>query len=301
MHKQWRLCPEERQGQLAHGAVTTAHHQGAAEPGPRLFYLQEQLICPRFPSCICSQLQRSSLLLPHRGPAPDRRAHARLGAGLAPPPLLSQPRAEGSVTGAGTRDHVAEGKCRAGTRSQPQGVTRSQRRNSKGQPHPEYPPPAMGVQPPNFSWVLPGRLAGLALPRLPAHYQFLLDLGVRHLVSLTERGPPHSDSCPGLTLHRLRIPDFCPPAPEQIDQFVKIVDEANAKGEVSECEPKRGWGLEGTEWAGPGGRVESEGEKERLWAGQGWAGRRWAGRGQVGQGWAGVRWNPPTDQRQLRG
>lgn len=95
------------------------------------------------------------------------------------------------------------------------------------------PPPAMGVQPPNFSWVLPGRLAGLALPRLPAHYQYLLDLGVRHLVSLTERGPPHSGGCPGLTLHRLRIPDFCPPAPEQIDRFVQIVDEANARGEVS--------------------------------------------------------------------
>ncbi|XP_045640554.1 dual specificity protein phosphatase 23 isoform X1 [Ursus americanus] len=90
----------------------------------------------------------------------------------------------------------------------------------------------MGVQPPNFSWVLPGRLAGLALPRLPAHYQFLLDQGVRHLVSLTERGPPHSDSCPGLTLHRLRIPDFCPPGPEQIDRFVRIVDEANARGEI---------------------------------------------------------------------
>ncbi|XP_047640158.1 dual specificity protein phosphatase 23 isoform X3 [Phacochoerus africanus] len=89
----------------------------------------------------------------------------------------------------------------------------------------------MGVQPPNFSWVLPGRLAGLALPRLPAHYQFLLDQGVRHLVSLTERGPPHHDSCPGLTLHRLRIPDFCPPGPEQIDRFVQIVDEANARGE----------------------------------------------------------------------
>nr|XP_035135034.1 dual specificity protein phosphatase 23 isoform X2 [Callithrix jacchus] len=93
----------------------------------------------------------------------------------------------------------------------------------------------MGMQPPNFSWVLPGRLAGLALPRLPAHYQFLLDLGVRHLVSLTERGPPHSDSCPGLTLHRLRIPDFCPPAPEQIDRFVQIVDEANARGEYLMC------------------------------------------------------------------
>lgn len=91
----------------------------------------------------------------------------------------------------------------------------------------------MGVPPPNFSWVIPGRLAGLALPRLPAHYQFLLAQGVRHLVSLTERGPPHGDSCPGLTLHRLRIPDFCPPDPEQIDRFVQIVDEANARGEVS--------------------------------------------------------------------
>lgn len=154
-------------------------------------------------------------------------------------------------------------------------------------------PPAMGVQPPNFSWVLPGRLAGLALPRLPAHYQFLLDLGVRHLVSLTERGPPHSDSCPGLTLHRLRIPDFCPPAPEQIDQFVKIVDDANARGEVSEWEPKqaRGRGLGGNEWAGPGGRVESE----RSGRGRG-EGRCGEGRGQVGPGGAGARWTHSVDQ-----
>lgn len=101
----------------------------------------------------------------------------------------------------------------------------------------------MGVQPPNFSWVLPGRLAGLALPRLPAHYQFLLEVGVRHLVSLTERGPPHGDSCPGLTLHRLRIPDFCPPAPDQIDRFVQIVDEANARGEVSGVDGRDGEAL----------------------------------------------------------
>jgi len=123
----------------------------------------------------------------------------------------------------------------------------------------------MGVQPPNFSWVLPGRLAGLALPRLPAHYQFLLDLGVRHLVSLTERGPPHSDSCPGLTLHRLRIPDFCPPAPEQIDQFVKIVDEANARGEVRafvSSSERAGPGR--NEWAGPGAGVRKE------WGRVGW-------------------------------
>lgn len=128
----------------------------------------------------------------------------------------------------------------------------------------------MGVQPPNFSWVLPGRLAGLALPRLPAHYQFLLDLGVRHLVSLTERGPPHSDSCPDLTLHRLRIPDFCPPAPEQIDRFVQIVDEANARGEVS----GRGQRREERPGSGPRGRGRSWGRLGReCGAGAGGGGR----------------------------
>ena len=118
----------------------------------------------------------------------------------------------------------------------------------------------MGVQPPNFSWVLPSRLAGLALPRLPAHYQFLLDQGVRHLVSLTERGPPHSDSCPCLTLHRLRIPDFCPPGPEQIDRFVKIVDEANARGEVS----GRGQRGEGGAWEEPAGTLGAVDVRARL-------------------------------------
>lgn len=138
----------------------------------------------------------------------------------------------------------------------------------------------MGAQPPNFSWVLPGRLAGLALPRLPAHYQFLLDQGVRHLVSLTERGPPHGDSCPGLTLHRLRIPDFCPPAPEQIDSFVRIVDEANARGEVSgrggACGP-----------AGGGDRRAGGGARGRR--GRGLRVRGGRGRGRAGAGPAGTR------------
>lgn len=49
--------------------------------------------------------------------------------------------------------------------------------------------------------------------------------------------------------------------------------------------------LEGTEWARPGWRVESERGKKRLWGG--------ARRGGAGPGWAGVRWNPPTDQSQL--
>ncbi|XP_049633431.1 dual specificity protein phosphatase 23 [Suncus etruscus] len=104
----------------------------------------------------------------------------------------------------------------------------------------------MSAQPPNFSWVLPGRLAGLALPRLPAHYQFLRDCGVRHLVSLTERNPPHAGSCPDLTHHHLRIPDFSPPAPEQIDRFVQLVDEASGRGEAVAVHCALGLGRTGT-------------------------------------------------------
>ncbi|XP_037360369.1 dual specificity protein phosphatase 23 [Talpa occidentalis] len=104
----------------------------------------------------------------------------------------------------------------------------------------------MGAQPPNFSWVIPGRLAGLALPRLPEHYQFLREHSVRHLVSLTERKPPNSDSCPDLTLHHLRIPDFCPPSPEQIDRFVQIVDEASSRGEAVGVHCALGRGRTGT-------------------------------------------------------
>lgn len=170
------------------------------------------------------------------------------------------------------------------------------------------PSPAMGVQPPNFSWVLPGRLAGLALPRLPAHYQFLLDLGVRHLVSLTERGPPHGDSCPGLTLHRLRIPDFCPPAPDQIDRFVKIVDEANACGEVSDRGPRPGGGARGLVTseatdgqpgrggeAGIGGVEKGTLAGELVWTEEGKAGRErkrkgWTDLGEVRLKPKGGRW-----------
>nr|XP_028566014.1 dual specificity protein phosphatase 23 isoform X2 [Podarcis muralis]XP_028566015.1 dual specificity protein phosphatase 23 isoform X2 [Podarcis muralis]XP_028566016.1 dual specificity protein phosphatase 23 isoform X2 [Podarcis muralis]XP_028566017.1 dual specificity protein phosphatase 23 isoform X2 [Podarcis muralis] len=101
-------------------------------------------------------------------------------------------------------------------------------------------------KPPNFSWVAPGQLAGLAMPRLPAHYRYMHEHGIRHLVSLTERSPPYHDTCPGIQLHRLRITDFCPPSPEQIQRFLQIVDDANAKGEAVAVHCMLGFGRTGT-------------------------------------------------------
>lgn len=102
------------------------------------------------------------------------------------------------------------------------------------------------MAPHNFSWVDQYKVAGLALPRYPAEYQFLLDSGVKHLVSLTERRPPNHDTCPGLTQHHLKITDFTPPSPAQIDKFLNIVEDANTKGEGVAVHCMHGHGRTGT-------------------------------------------------------
>lgn len=107
----------------------------------------------------------------------------------------------------------------------------------------------MASSPPhNFSWVDQGKLAGLALPRMASEYQYLLDHGIKHLVCLCERKPPNYDTCPDLKLHHIKITDFTPPSPSQIERFLGIVEEANTQGEVSvsafycgECFPRLSW------------------------------------------------------------
>ena len=86
--------------------------------------------------------------------------------------------------------------------------------------------------PSNFSWVDPGKVAALALPRMTAEYQYLLDNGIQHLVCLCERKPPNHDTCPQLQLHHIKIVDFTPPTAAQTDTFLSIVENSNSKGEV---------------------------------------------------------------------
>lgn len=70
------------------------------------------------------------------------------------------------------------------------------------------------------------------MPRMPGHYEYLVNNGVKHLVTLSERKPPYHDTCPELNLHHIRIHDFCAPTFDQIKRFLAIVEEANSKGEV---------------------------------------------------------------------
>ncbi|TNM95838.1 dual specificity protein phosphatase 23 [Takifugu rubripes] len=105
----------------------------------------------------------------------------------------------------------------------------------------------MASSPPhNFSWVEKGKVAGLALPRMTSEYQFLLDNGIKHLVCLCERKPPNYDTCPQLKLHHIKIVDFTPPSPSQIERFLSIVEDANSKGEGVAVHCMHGHGRTGT-------------------------------------------------------
>ncbi|XP_070834609.1 dual specificity protein phosphatase 23 [Chaetodon trifascialis] len=102
------------------------------------------------------------------------------------------------------------------------------------------------TSPDNFSWIKPGKVAALALPKMASEYQFLLDNGIQHLVCLCERKPPYYDSCPELHLHHIKVVDFCPPSQSQIDTFLSIVEEANSKGEGMAVHCMHGHGRTGT-------------------------------------------------------
>ncbi|XP_016329731.1 dual specificity protein phosphatase 23a [Sinocyclocheilus anshuiensis] len=104
----------------------------------------------------------------------------------------------------------------------------------------------MSHAPPNFSWVEPHKLAGLACPSEAQHYKFLVENGIRHLVCLLESKPPKCDTCPELILHHISIVDFTPPSLPQILRFLSIVEEANAKGEAVAVHCMHGHGRTGT-------------------------------------------------------
>ncbi len=89
--------------------------------------------------------------------------------------------------------------------------------------------------PNNFSYVIPGQLAGSAQP---GRWQELdLDLAalkrrkIKAIVSLTERPPDRKQiEEMGFTFLHLPVRDFTPPTQEQLDEFVQFVEQCLAEG-----------------------------------------------------------------------
>ena len=87
------------------------------------------------------------------------------------------------------------------------------------------------MPPRNFSWFVKDRLAALGFPSTRTDIEFLCSIGVKRLISLTERRP----SLHGFPLTHVHIPivDFTPPSIEQVNEFLSTVEKANSEEEVS--------------------------------------------------------------------
>lgn len=85
--------------------------------------------------------------------------------------------------------------------------------------------------PRNFSWLLPGQLAGCACPGSEAELRALLAAGVGHLVTLSPADCPAPSAGPSqLARTAIDVPEFRSPSIEDFGRFFALCDVARSEG-----------------------------------------------------------------------
>lgn len=82
------------------------------------------------------------------------------------------------------------------------------------------------VTPSNFSWLLAGRIAALAFPEKKEELEFLVDQGVKYLVTLTAEMKPRIEEVPALVGVDISVEDFGTFSMEQVQKFIEICETA---------------------------------------------------------------------------
>ena len=103
-----------------------------------------------------------------------------------------------------------------------------------------------GALPDNFTWLLPGRLAGMARP--VAGLEALARSGVRLVVCLTAETPPDvaAIEAAGMVSWYMPVPDFSPPTIAQARATCARVETVLDRGEAVAYHCRAGKGRTGT-------------------------------------------------------
>lgn len=86
------------------------------------------------------------------------------------------------------------------------------------------------MQPVNFSWLVPGKLAGFSRPRQPESLSWLRSQGIDLILTLTENPLPRTwVNDAGILVVHEPIPDFHAPSLEQLERCVDSIHKAHAQ------------------------------------------------------------------------
>lgn len=89
--------------------------------------------------------------------------------------------------------------------------------------------------PSNFSWIVKNKLAAMACPKTPSNLEYLVQEGIKHLVTLSPEKNPPITGFKKMKWTTIGIEEFEPPNISQIIEFINICEESLRNEEVSEA------------------------------------------------------------------